>query len=119
MMRLSLALPIFRAGSSFDAAGVLRSHTVSCRFLDLHDVTDLDPRPDRAVLLGNVTWAIWPTSNSITGDEMAVLQLELREDLAGDPSWDGAVTSLTPIAGVTYPVGAEELEAIELKVPRA
>jgi hypothetical protein len=111
-------LPVYLDDSSVSPANVARAHTIACRF-EHHraaDLRKLDPRPDLAVALGDLSWALWGRSTPLGGEQIGDLQRELRNDLGGDPNWSASASSYLPIPGVIYEVEGEEVAAVEWKV---
>jgi hypothetical protein len=118
MLGLRMRLPVYLNDSSVSPANVARAHTIACRF-EHHraaDLRKLDPRPDLAVALGDLSWALWGRSTPLGGEQMGDLQRELRNDLGGDPNWSASASSFLPIPGVIYEVEGEEVAAVEWKV---
>jgi hypothetical protein len=115
---LRVRVPVYRDGSSSKPSNVLRSHALACRFLhfDAADVRALESRPDFAVKLADEVYALWGRTSPIGFEQMGEQQLELCDQLGGDPSWSASPSELIPLPGVVYSIGGEDVEAVELAV---
>jgi hypothetical protein len=119
VLGLGVCAAVLRDDSEIEASNILCSHTAVCRFVNLsaEDVASLDPLPEFAIALGDVTWCLWPLSTAVSADELRQLHEYLRDDFGGDPSWDASPVELVPLPGVVYSVGGDDLEAVELEIP--
>jgi hypothetical protein len=120
LLGLGLRLGIFCDRSSSTPSNVLRSHVVVCRFKGLTkaNLRKLDPRPDVAIAVGDLSYALWGQTTPLDCEQMGELQRELHHDLVGDDDWSASASSFIPVPGGVYDVDGEDVEAKEWRIGR-
>jgi hypothetical protein len=118
LLGLGVRLGIYQDDSSSALSNIIRAHVVACRFKGFTKakLRKLDPVPDVAVAVGDLSYALWGQTRPLDGEQMGELQRELHHDLGGDPDWDASASSFIPVVAGIYTVDGEEVEAKEWRI---